>query len=58
MKYYFYEYKRLSTLKIKVKLSDGTAEISKIDYFDPFRSVDYSTKQIGDSDFNDFHLFE
>ena len=28
MKYYFYEYKRLSTLKIKVKLSDGTAEIS------------------------------
>ena len=32
--------------------------ISKIDYFDPFRSIDYSTKHIGDSDFNDFHLFE
>ncbi len=32
--------------------------ISKVDLYDINRSLDYSTKQIGNSYFNDFHLFE
>ena len=32
--------------------------ISKVDLYDEKRSIHYSTKQLGDSDFNNFCLFE